>query len=340
MTTVGIPVISPEHPISKQRQKDKSYKTDDDDEEYDYLYPITTVHRGGDGSDELESDLIKEKDFEKKDDENDDENLNTTLIKDNKTTKQPQPISPSMSPTYKPIQRKKYTLKRTKSKTSKEKSVCEYYNEEDDLEDGDLPSLYIPVSSSTTNSMLSVSGSNDVSGTVTSSHSNSIPVLSGSGSVSMGLDELTATQSNTSSPTLSRSTTPVVENTNTNHNSTNSTNNNNSTNTTKPDNNKTTHKNKKKLKEEKEEIITLTGPKLSTNDKRKHRAFWDQFEGSTHSSEIDDDSNHINTNNTNQKNKKDEYDNIPHDERRTVSPIEKDIYESEDEKMVIIIYTL
>ncbi len=196
---------------------------------------------------------------------------------------------------------------------SKDKAYCEYYNEELDLEDGDLPSLLKRRNKSSHNSSNNSSINSSTSRSQSNSRSNvnvkSFKSRSQSNSRTSSSNNDTrspfrlrrsvtltptpsspqASQQQPTTRNTSRSSTPVIHNTNTEK--------------------KSFWKKKERRVNDGEEggeggergEVQIETPILTLEDKRKHRAFWNQFESqnSDGESSIGDinDINNINNNN-------------------------------------------
>ena len=243
----GAVLVSPEAPFNKVDRLDVE----------DAEYPITTILGpsiiGEDGKESHEADSSQ-----------------TTSYMTSMASTQPQ--------------KTRYLPSLRKSK-SKDKANCEYYNEHNDLDEGELPSLHIPGQSSS--------------------------------SMTSFRRPVTPT-----SPRTSRAATPVVEN-------------------TSHEKKRFGRRKKRSSKkendfdydgdgnEEEKGMVTIATPKLSVEDKRKHRAFWNQFDEKT--GDVSD-------------NASDESVDLPMDEKhkRTVSPSQNqnEVYENEDDEYGKDFYTM
>ncbi len=296
----GAATVSPEAPLKVPGQK---LVVDDrgegDDNENDLDYSLTTDEgslRGSNIPDEkITKDSSNNKNLNSNNDvENDkDKNNNDNGDATNENNERRRFI---------PIRSKKL-LKKGSSK-NKEKVMCEYFNEEDNLDEGDLPSLHIPgtspVSSSSQRRVVSPSPSHasmrDRDGGAATPVLDNTVVKKNKKGKDKEKDDLMMKKKkwNAMKKTANANNKDVNLNGSGNN----------------PNN----------VVDGEKDVVTIAAPKLNSDDKRKHRVFWDQFD-LKHSDESENGS------------QTDGSDLAPRDERGSSKfvPRKKEVLQNEDE---------
>ena len=176
---------------------------------------------------------------------------------------------------------------------SKDKSSCEYYNEEAYLEDGDLPSLQlVPSTSFRKNEMNGTGPMTKPIQTTTPTNDNDSKRNATSPFRSFRRNVVTPTNNKSSSttttatkpttPNRNRSSTPILKNTDEFKKTSRFWKRDKKNNNNNDDSYDDIYHHKYHLDDididDGEDVITIEAPQLSSEDKRKHRAFWNQFD--------------------------------------------------------------